>query len=153
MLRKARSFLRLPWADQALFFGVYGLLGLARLAILTLPFCWISPWLGESVQLAGRSPLLNPGQARAARRAGRLVRMAARYTPWESKCLAQAMVAKFLLVGWRVPYAFYFGVARDPREGMKAHAWVCAGPVYVTGGNGFASYAVVSVYVGDQALS
>jgi hypothetical protein len=37
---------------------------------------------------------------------------------------------------------------RDPdSSGMKAHAWVAAGPIRVTGGISFDQYAIVGMYV------
>lgn len=150
ILRKARSFARLPLGEQALFLLAFAGLGVARAAVLGVPFRRISPWLGRQVQLAAQTPLLEPRQIEVARRVGRVVRLAARYTPWESKCLAQAMTARFLLARRQIPHAFYLGVAKDLVDGMTAHAWICAGPVYVTGGNGFARFTVVSVHVGEK---
>lgn len=45
-----------------------------------------------------------------------------------------------------VPYAIFYGVAKDPIEHMKAHAWVCSGPIQVTGGYAFDEFTVVAVF-------
>ena len=57
------------------------------------------------------------------------------------------MAARVLLGLYDVPYALYFGLARDAltRE-TQAHAWVMAGPVAVTGGASFARFTVVGVF-------
>ena len=79
---------------------------------------------------------------------GRAVRLAARYTPWDSNCFPQAVVARLLLGLYGIPYALFFGLRRDPDSGaMLAHAWVAAGRVRVTGGESFGQFTVVGVFV------
>jgi hypothetical protein len=72
----------------------------------------------------------------------------ARFTPWDSNCFAQAITARLLLGLYGLPYALYFGLKRDAGSmGMKAHAWVVAGRIRVTGGASFGRYTVVAMYV------
>jgi len=80
---------------------------------------------------------------------GRVVRLTANYTPWDSNCFPQAITARFLMGLYRIPYIFFFGLLRDPTNpsGMKAHAWVAAGPVPVTGGVSFGQFTVVGCFV------
>ncbi len=79
---------------------------------------------------------------------GRAVRLAARYTPWDSNCFAQAVAARALLGLYGVPYALFFGVKRAPQAAaLDAHAWVAAGRVPVTGGAGFGEFTVVGCFV------
>jgi hypothetical protein len=150
--RKARSFLCLPISDQVLFMFAYGLLGAARLTLLALPFRRIAPWLGERILVAGFSYLLDAVQIRQARRIGRLVRLAAGYTPWKSRCLVQAMAAMVLLSRKHIPYTLYLGVTVNEVEGMQAHAWVSAGPVYVTGYDGFRYFTMVSAFISPAPM-
>ena len=74
--------------------------------------------------------------------------MAARYSPWDSNCFPQAIVASFLLGIYRIPYAMYFGLMRNPSApSLSAHAWVVAGRVDVTGGSSFSRFTVVGKFL------
>ncbi len=100
--------------------------------------------------MALQMPLATPEQMQRALTIGRGVRLAATYTPWQSKCLAQAMVASWLLRRYGLPYGLYFGVRKDPASarGMAAHAWVSSGQTAVTGGRGcFNDFSVVYNFV------
>ena len=145
--RKAKAWRGRSPQERSWFFVAYPLLGLARLALLILPFRHIAPWLGCNYRTAAVMPLATRRQTLHALRIGRAIRTAARYTPWESKCLAQAMVARALLGFRRLPYALYLGVRKDAETDLAAHAWVCTGPVAVTGGHGFRQFTVVGTFV------
>lgn len=146
--RKWQSWWRMPGMERFWFFMAYPLLGLARLALLTVPFRWIAPALGRNHRTAAFVPLATPDQMRQALAMGRGIRTAARYTPWESKCLAQAMVARGLLGLNRLPYGLYLGLRNEEHklDSMSAHAWVCSGPVAVTGGHSFGQFTVVGTF-------
>lgn len=143
---------RRPWVEKFWFFPSYLMLGVARLALMILPFSAIAPRLGCSMQTAAVVPLASPSESSLARHIGGAIRMAAGYTPWDSKCLAQAMVAAKLLTLSRVPYGLFLGVSPDGRGGLKAHAWVCTGPVAVTGGHSFYDFTVVGTFVFPSVL-
>lgn len=70
-------------------------------------------------------------------------------TPWESKCLVQALTAKKILNRRGFPCTLYMGVMPDKEKGMVAHAWLRCGTSYITGGNGGRLYAVTAIY-GDR---
>lgn len=63
------------------------------------------------------------------------VRRVTRHTPWESKCLVQALTARKILKKKGVNATLYLGVRKDNEE-LKAHAWLRCGELYVTGGDG-----------------
>lgn len=91
--------------------------------------------------------MVGSAQEVRARQIGQTVRLAARYTPWDSNCFPQAVAARLLLGLYGVPYAIYFGLMRDPDSpDMKAHAWVAAGRVRVTGGRSFGQFTVVGIF-------
>lgn len=128
-----------------LFFG----LGVARAAVLLVPFPKLSRRFGQSMGAVALVPLATPTDSRKAALIGRAIRAVALRTPWDSNCLAQAVLARALLGLLRIPYALHLGLrsaAGGPDEPI-AHAWVACGRVFVTGGNGFANYAVVAVFV------
>ncbi len=147
---KVILFWRLRFKQKALFLVNFFLCGLARAAIVSLPLRRISPFFGRFYKTTTVSTLILPHQIRQAAILGRSIRLAARYTPWDSSCLTQAMVAKFWCSVFKIPYMFFIGFAKSPEEpsGYKAHAWVTAGPVAVTGGQGLLDYHVVSSYIG-----
>ncbi|TWG93927.1 transglutaminase superfamily protein [Nocardioides sp. J9] len=66
---------------------------------------------------------------------GWVVRTAATRTPWRSDCFPQALTARLLLRAARVPHTVTFGLRRDAAGQLKAHVWVAAGEVAVTGGS------------------
>ncbi len=147
MLTRLRRYFRYPLFVKLWFLPVWFGLGLARLAILTLSFKRLVPGLGVSTGVAPWLPLLDQTQAGRARHIGEVVRLAARYTPWESNCFPQAVVSRQMLAWYRVPYCLFFGVRRQPANSeFEAHAWVAAGPVRVIGGAGFNRFTVVGVF-------
>lgn len=150
---KAVSFSRLSGFERAWFVPVWLLLGFSRMLIRLVSFKRLAPWLGVPRGNDVCVPLLDAAQEKRALQIGRVVRLAARYTPWQSNCFPQAVAARLLLGLYRIPYALYFGLS-SARSGQKAeaHAWVSAGRVRVTGGDGFGRFAVVGCFVSATAL-
>ena len=146
--RKFLSFVRLPLFTQLWLLPLWLTLGISKALIFTLSFRRLAPHLGQAMGVAPWVPLLDPAQQARALQIGRAVRLAARYTPWDSNCFPQAVAARLLLGWYGVPYALYFGLMRDAQSlEMKAHAWVSAGRVAVTGGASFGQFTVVGVFV------
>ena len=147
--RKVSLFLRMPFKYQGLFVINFVLCGIARSAILMLSLPHLRPYFGQFSKTDTLSTIITANQRRKAWLIGKSVRLAAKYTPWDSSCLTQAMVAKFWCRLYKIPYVFYIGFAKseDEPSGYKAHAWIKAGPVAVTGGDGLLDYHVVSTYV------
>jgi hypothetical protein len=147
--RKVATFARQPRFIQAWFVPTWILLGLGKALIFGVSFRRLAPRLGRRAGIAPWVPLLTPAQEGRALLIGRTVRLAARYTPWDSNCFPQAVAARVLLGLYRVPYVLYFGLMRDPAEpaNLKAHAWVAAGRVRVTGGTSFGQFTVVGAFV------
>jgi len=149
--RKTLSFLRQPRFTQLWFVPLWMLLGLSKAVIFTVSFRRLAPHLGAATGVAPWVPVLVPAQEARALQIGRAVRLAACYTPWNSNCFPQAVAARLLLGLYRIPYALYFGLMRDPetRE-FKAHAWIAAGRVRVTGNESFGQFTVVGCFVAPQ---
>ena len=161
LIRKARSFAALPLFTKVWLVPTWVALGVSRALILAVPFRRLAPRLGTAQGTSAHVPLLTQSQESRARAIGRTVRLAARYTPWTSNCFPQAVVARMLLGIHRIPYAIHFGLMPESRTGsgapapaaprsagMRAHAWVVAGRVPVTGGHSFHQYTVVGVFAG-----
>jgi Transglutaminase-like superfamily len=149
--RKFNSFTRQSRLSQVLLIPAWCLTGLARASVLIFPFKCYASTLGRYAGLSAVIPLAEARQYQTALGIGRAVRMAANYTPWHANCQAQAIAARCLLGLFGVPYALFYGVANAPEQAMKAHAWVCCGPVPVTGGYAFDEFTVVAVFT-DASL-
>ena len=151
-IRLVRGLLRLSPSDRVPFVAAWLLLGAASLLIALLPFRVVRRLLGEDQAHSGATaadpgPALTPRQCDRARRIGILVAGAAAHAPWRSDCYPQALVGRTLLALRRIPHAVCFGVRRDG-DALVAHAWVRAGELVVTGGNG-QSYTEVARFVWD----
>ena len=150
-LRKARTLTTFSCVEITLMGPVFVLLGLARLAILMLPFRFYAGRLGAQSKLTTTHMVLEDvASLKRAKGIGRVVRSMAQLTPWASLCLAQAMVAAFLLRLFMLPYCVVFGVApaadKQRDNPLDAHAWVTVGDMVVTGGQGIARFTVVKVF-------
>ncbi|MBI1801543.1 MAG: lasso peptide biosynthesis B2 protein, partial [Chloroflexi bacterium] len=132
--RRVHNFLRHPRQDQWLFVQVYILLGLARLAINTVPFRRLAEHLGAPlVESPAEVPIPHLVEAR---RIAWAVRSASLYTPWQSNCFTQAVAAKYLLRRRGITSTLYLGAAFKARTELEAHAWLRCGPFCVTGDAG-----------------
>ena len=148
VLVKLPRFLRHPAFVKLWFIPVWFGLGVAKLAIFTVSFKRLVPRLGVSTGLSPWLPLIDERATRRARLISEVIRLAARYTPWDSNCFPQAVIARVLLGWYGVPYCLFFGVRRKPDTGeFDAHAWIASGRVRVTGRFSFNQYTVVGVFV------
>lgn len=132
-----RGFVRLGLRDQVRFTAAWFLLGFARLLIVLLPFTVVRRLLGEnqSRPVVRDAPALDATQQLRAAHIGRIVEAAAAHAPWRSDCYPQALAARTFLAMRAIPHVVSFGVRRDG-DALVAHAWVHAGDIDVTGGNG-----------------
>ncbi len=55
-------------------------------------------------------------------------------TPWTSTCLVKAMAAHKMLLKKNIPHTLHFGVQKDTRGKMKAHAWLSVANKIIIGG-------------------
>lgn len=148
LIRKFRSFLDQPLFIKLWLLPLWFLLGVCKTLIFFVSFKRLVPLLGVRTGISAAIPLLSPDQEQLALNIGRSVRLAAAYTPWDSNCFPQAIAARILLCLYQVPYVLCFGLMRDPKSSeMKAHAWISAGRINVTGGASFQVYSVVGVFV------
>ena len=118
--------------------------GYFRAFILFVPFNKLSKRMGQA-------KTESPAEAeipeyKEARRVAWIVNNVSRYTPWESKCLVQALTAQKLLKKRNISTTIYLGVKKDDEGKMIAHAWTRCGKYYVTGGINKAGFAVVAKF-------
>ncbi|MBN2682328.1 MAG: lasso peptide biosynthesis B2 protein [Bacteroidales bacterium] len=70
---------------------------------------------------------------------------AVKVTPFKTKCLQQAIAGKIILNKNSIPCTIYFGLSKKENK-LKAHAWLKAGEVFVTGQKGHKDFTVVSTF-------
>ena len=159
MMRKLQQFFALPGWQKSVFVQAWLVLGWVRVAILTTSFKHLARKLEHH-----RLPLLplpaTPDQQRMAHIIGQLVSSAAKYTPWQSLCLAQVLVVQRLMAQRSIPGQFYLGVRRgceltDDPTGLSAHAWLQCGDYIASGAAGHQQFTVVSTFswgsLGDRS--
>lgn len=144
----------LAWAVPA-----WMLIGLSAAVVALVPLRRIAPWLGTHLGAVAVRPPVNAAQERRALLIAQTIALAASYAPFRADCYPQALAARALCALWRVPCAVHLGAAlgdgNEPDGNgpkLRAHAWVCAGDVIVSGGVGsFAAHTVVACF-GPAAL-
>jgi hypothetical protein len=124
-------------------------LALARIAMACLPFRRIAAWLGTPG--TETPPTAAPDQIRLADSIGWAVGVVARRVPWDSRCLAQALAATWMLRRRGLEGTVSFGADRGESRQLLAHAWLRFGPRLVTGGAGHQSFKIFTTFARKQA--
>ena len=150
LFKKAKHFIEQPLFIKLWFFPLWIGLGISKLFIVTLSIARLNPILGTPLDLHTKAPHITQLKEATALQIGAAIRLAARYTPWDSNCFPQAILARLILRLYRIPHILYFGLNRHhATHELNAHAWVVAGHVSVTGGVlSFNQYTVVGAYLG-----
>ena len=145
------KFFRFPVAEQRLLLEAATLLGLARLAIIALPFRWVAAVLGER----RRTNVLDASGANSEKitalpvsRVAWAIWLTGRHTPWLSNCLAKAVAGRLMLRRRGIGSTLYFGMAKGDEGEFEAHAWLSSGGVILTGGAESDRYSVIAEFVG-----
>lgn len=147
MLHKVKKFINLKTDEKKLFLEAYVMLGMMRTAILTISFKRLTRSL-EHVAEKKEPITLNVKEMEIAKKVGESIMRASAYTPWESACLTQSLVAQKMLQKRGISGVFYLGVAKDEenKEKMEAHAWTQCGDAIITGAGGHEVFTVLSVF-------
>jgi hypothetical protein len=125
-------YLRLARPRRLLLWEALGAFALARIMMACLPFKRIAAWLGTPGTESALTATAE--QVKIAEEIGWAVACLARRIPWDSRCLAQALAATWMLRSRGLEGTVSFGAdGRGPRE-FVAHAWLRFGPCLVTGG-------------------
>lgn len=137
------GFVRMPGREKAALIAAWLLLGLSAMALRLVAFRRLAPILGTPIGAVICVPLIDAKQEDRARLIKRAVRRAAGIAPFRSDCLPQVLVGALLCRLLAVPATAFLGVRLGSDPKIAAHAWLCAGPVPVTGGSSFDEFAVV----------
>lgn len=110
---------------------IFLLCGFFRAAILFLPFNKLKYFMGDSKE---ESPLeISYQEKEEVLKISRYVKKISSVTLWESKCLVQALTAKYILKRHKINSTLYLGVSKDNNKNIKAHSWLRCGNLIVTG--------------------
>lgn len=146
-MSRLAKFFRLSAAERRLVLETFALLGLARLAVITLPFRTIADFLGEP-----KKDLENADETALISLSAEIdnivwaLRRVSCHTPWRSNCLAKAVAGRFMLRRRRIANTLYFGMIKNSEGEISAHAWLCSGDTILTGGSNLDRYTIVAKF-------
>lgn len=147
MWNELNRYRRLPKLRRLLLWEALGALALARFVMACLPFKRIASWLGtpgtESTLTATAE------QVKIAREISWAVACLAGRVPWDSRCLAQALAATWMLRSRGLEGTVSFGA--DVRGEFAAHAWLRFGPCLVTGGADYERFKTLTSLARKQS--
>lgn len=144
LVRKVKNFVTLDNGRRFRFVQAFILTGFYRAFILFMPFNKLKTKMGK-VKTESPKEVDIEGH-RKAREVRWAVLEAARHTPWESKCLVQALTASKMMKLKGISTTIYLGVRKNEKDEMLAHAWVRCGSFYITGGEIRSEYVVVAKF-------
>ena len=149
LLGKIRTLLRQPRFTLVWIFPVWVALGICRIAILAIPLRLLHRWYGRDGALDTQTQPLSLSKRSRARQIRDVVALASRNTPWWSQCYPQALVAHLVLAFYNIPHVLYFGLRKSDSEAepYKAHAWIVAGEIVVSGGPHHRTFKVVRAFI------
>lgn len=145
-MSKVKSFFRLSVSDRLLVAESFVLLGLARAAVIVVPFRWLASVLGHkknAVSVESEPEILPTPKMR---RIAWAVKYVGRHTLWQSNCLAQAVAGRLMLKRRRISSTIYFGMIKDSDGEITAHAWLKSGKLILTGGDDLEGYVIVAAF-------
>ena len=126
------KFFKLSNRNKLLFLYCYCLTGIFRIIILTIQFPLISKWFLQprKIKTSGSSTT----HTEMAENIGLMVARASKYTPWESKCLVQALTCKLVLRQASIVSTAYIGMVKEKNSKLEGHAWVSYNEHIILGG-------------------
>ena len=144
LLKKCRTFINLDSKLKIEYGKAFIYTGCARAIILFVPFNKLRKRMGKVKEESPEE--VDKNIYKEAVDVSEIVSIVSRHTPWESKCLVQALTAQKLLKEKEISTTLYLGVKKDRNNNMLAHAWLRCGEYYVTGGANKDGYAVVAKF-------
>ena len=142
MSRKSQVFLRLKGKDKILLLEAFVLTGLFRMIILFMPFSKYKKHIG--IYKKESSYQMAENKYTVIKKISWAVVTVSRYTPWESKCLVQALAAQAMLKRRKIDSTLYLGVNKGEKNRIIAHAWLRSGHLIVTGKEGNGEFVEVA---------
>ncbi len=119
---------------------------------IIIRFCMIFLSFKKYRALLGKMQVLNnetytDNTIELAKKVATIVVSLCNNTPWESKCLVQAVTCKQILLKKGIQTNLFLGINTnlDSKE-LKAHAWLKIGDVFLTGKHGHQQYKIVNFF-------
>ena len=149
MLRKIKKFIEIlivgSFRDKKMYLSAFKWSIIVRFSMVFLPFKYYRGLFGKMQQISNQE--VSEEQLIEVKRIRNIVLSICDNTPWESKCLVQAISCKQMLKKIGVETTVYLGVCKDlDGKGMKAHAWLKLGETILTGASGHKQFKVVNFY-------
>lgn len=127
-MSRLKAFFQAPFSTKKRYVQIWLLLGWARVIRGQTTSAHFGVPMKESpVYLPEKEKTLKIRQVQQA------TAVMSKYTPWESKCLVQALAAKKYLQRMGIESTLYLGTAKQKEGSLEAHAWLRSGSMYVTG--------------------
>jgi hypothetical protein len=148
MVSPVKKFILLGPGKQLLLLRIWLLLAWVRLQLLRKGFAHFTAGLTLHRHIPAMA-CISDEQLEQAKELGRLVAIAARYTPWQSLCLTQVLALQKLLVQRQIAGFFSLGVRKVDGEEvvpLNAHAWLQCGDTIVNGAAPDVSYTTLSTF-------
>ena len=131
---------RIRWMCVEIIF----LSGIVRIAIKYIPFKYLKKYMGKHNEESGLH--VKEDEYEIIKDIKWCIDLICYRTPWESKCLVQAITAQRLLYKRGIMSTLYLGVKKNEKNEMLAHAWLRSGELFVTGGFYKDEYCQVSKF-------
>ena len=126
LIRKIKTFFKIDFKSKIMFVKAFILCGFYRFIILNVSFSKVKKLLGEKGKESEFE--IDIDNYKIVKEVGFIVKLASSHTPWESKCLVQAMTAQKILNDKGIKTTLYLGVAKE-RNNMVAHSWLRYGQI------------------------
>lgn len=143
-MKKIFKFIKLTSYEKKLFLEALYYLAASRLLLIFKPFKKIAPDLGNNIDNKGCK--LSEMDMEGIKNISKMIQIASKNVPWNSKCLVQAITAKAMLSRRNIPCTIYFGLAEDSENKLIAHAWVKCGEIIVTGKLGMNRFKIINTF-------
>ena len=143
LTRKTKTFFKISNELKVEFLKAFFYMGFYRAFILFVPFNKLRKRMGKHKEESAEKETRDV--YKIASHISWVVTLISSKTPWESKCLVQALTAQRMLKSKGISTTIYLGVRKEGNE-MKAHAWLRCGEYYVTGGAIREQYTVVAKF-------
>lgn len=147
-INKLTLIWKLSFTEKLWLIPLFVYSGFVRVAILLVPFRLLAKFFGTHNQNLRLSTVVLESQKKKAVQIGYIIQLVSRNTPWQSKCLVQAIMARTLLGLYAIPYVFYLGVKTNKQSPtIRAHAWINVGSNVVVGVKGYKQFTIVGSFV------
>jgi hypothetical protein len=140
-----QQFLSAPKADKKVVLNTLFWSVVVRFCMCFVPFKFYKNMLGK--QQAQVQKDVDTATLVQAKHISTLVLAVCRHTPWKSECLVQAIACRQVLLKKGIPTTLYLGLAKDQMgKKIRAHAWLKAGDIILTGARGHRNFKIVNFY-------